>query len=313
VTYKVDRLYHPSHRVPDLQFAEQFFEDVFGRTSVLLSAVQAAREEPPFAGYPSDYSFFTLIGEVWFDTIDPKRYVIDGVQRYASIDEPHLSNLAWAVQGIDEIFQKIRERGIRCIDQYNEEADGPNPPTAAFSRSPLFWTRPEDTGLRYEIYPTASIGAGDPRSDPSWVVPPASDDDPLTIVGCSHHTVLTSNVPRALRFLVDVLGGNVVGESENKSLRCHSTQIWLGDTLLEVAVPREGTSYAAADLRQTEPLDVYHSLTWIVKDIDAVHSHLRAQKVRFETSFEGEVIVDPKDGLGIPWVFTTGRLECDPR
>ena len=79
--YRVTMMYHPSHHVPDLGEAERWFADVFGRPSTNLAELR--RGAPPRPGYPSDYSTFTFIGDVLFDTIDPKRYVLLGVQRYA--------------------------------------------------------------------------------------------------------------------------------------------------------------------------------------------------------------------------------------
>ena len=111
---------------------------------------------------------------MWFDTIDPRRYVFDGVQWYPTVDTPHLNGFGWGVQGIEEIFAELQRRGVRCTDQFDRLSDGVTVPTAYFSSSPLFWTLAADTGLRYEIYPTASIGPTDPRVEPR-VDPPGRE------------------------------------------------------------------------------------------------------------------------------------------
>jgi catechol 2,3-dioxygenase-like lactoylglutathione lyase family enzyme len=304
----VDRLYHPSHRVPDLAAAEAFFATVFGRPSVGL---EPGRDLP--AGYPRDYCAFTLIADVWFDTIDPTRYVFDGVQRYATVEVPHLNGFGWGVQGIDEIFEELRRRGIRCTDQFDRLSDGAAMPTASFSSSPLFWTLAADTGLRYELYPTASIGPLDPRSDPAWTLPPPGPDDPLAIARCSHHTVLTADPARALDLVVDVLGGTVIHEGVNELLETDSTYVALADGVLEYAVPRRRTGRAAADLASTAPLDCYHALTWLTTDLDRVVEHAARCGVGLIARTDAEVVFDPADALGVPWGFRTEPIPGDAR
>jgi hypothetical protein len=305
-------MYHPSHRVPDLDGAVRFFKEVFGRDCVPLATVQRSRDTAVTDGYPTDYAAFVLIADVWFDCIDPSRYVIDGVQRYETITVPQLSGFGWGVDGIEGIWQELRRGGIRCTDQRNVLADG-EMPKASFSDSPLFWTLDQDTGLRYEIYPVTSIGPADPRSDPGWVLPPVRDDDPLGIEMCSHHTVLTTQPERALALVVDVLGGTVIHQGRNELLGTESTYVSLADGVLEYAVAAQAGGPAAESLQARAPLDVYYSLTWKVQDLDRVARHLLDRRVAVRTRTHDTIVVDPADGLGIPWVFTTVTVPNDPR
>jgi hypothetical protein len=304
---RVDRMYHPSHRAPDLVAAQAFFATVFGRESV------TTRATPPPAGYPTDYCIFTLIADVWFDTIDPRRYVFEGVQWYPTVETPHLNGFGWGVQGIDEIFAELQRRGIRCTDQFDRLSDGAAMPTAYFSSSPLFWTLAADTGLRYEIYPTASIGPSDPRSAPGWTLPGVRADDPLAIERCAYHTVLTADPGRALGLVVDVLGGTVIHEARNEVLETRSTYVALADGVLEYAVPTNPSSRAAADLASTAPLDCYHSITWRTTDLDRVVEHAARCGVGLVARTDAEVVFDPADALGVPWGFRTDLIPGDPR
>lgn len=85
--YRVTMMYHPSHHVLDLGDAELWFERVFGRTSTSIIAVLG--EAPAGSGRRNDYSTFTPINDVLFDTIDPRRYILGGVQRYPSVKHRH--------------------------------------------------------------------------------------------------------------------------------------------------------------------------------------------------------------------------------
>lgn len=309
--WNVSRMYHPSHRVPDLDEAERFFRVVFGRESISIAQVTAGRLVA--AGYPTDYSAFTLIADVWFDCIDPDRYVIDGVQPYPSVDQAHLNGFGWGVEGIDPLYAELRRQGIRCTDQVDVVVSGDEPPTAKFSSTPLFWTLVDDTGLRYEIYPTASIGPSDPRSDPSWTLAPPGPDDPLGIERCSHHTILTDRPERALHLVVDILGGRVLHEGRNEDLGAQSTYVALGDGVLEYAHDLDEGTPAYDDWRARAPLDTYHTLTWKVRDLGRVAEHLGRCGVGLRTRTPELVVTEPADSLGIPWMFRTALVANDPR
>ncbi len=302
-SFHVTMMYHPSHHVPDLAEAEAWFERVFGRRSMPLASM--ARDAPPRSGYPVDYSTFTLIGDVLFDTIDPKRYVLRGVQRYPTVDEPHLKGFGWYVDGIADAYRELRRYGIELVSQLDERAVGDDPPTAAGSSMPLYFTVPADVGLRYEFVPTMRFPL-DARTEPGWVLPPISADDPLGIERASHHTVLTDQPERALKLVVDVLGGDVVHEGRNELLGAASTCVRVADAVFEYSVPDEGTP-AHADWAKGAPNDTYHAITWKVADLERVEGHLEEEGVRIRARSDDTVITDPATSLGVPWGFTTAR------
>ncbi len=305
---RVTMMYHPSHHVPDLAAAEGWFERVFGRPSRSLASI--ARDAPPRPGYPVDYSTFTPISDVLFDTIDPKRYVLLGVQRYATVEEPHLKGFGWYVDDIAEVYRDLKRRGIRVTSQLDEVAEGDDPPTAAGSPMPLYFTLPEDAGLRYEFLPVIPFPL-DPRTTPGWIVPPVSDDDPLGIERCSHHTILTGHPERALTIVVDVLGGDITHQGRNEVLGTSSTYVQLADSVLEYAVADEGTA-AHADWEQGAPNDTYHAITWKVADLARVERHLDAQGVLIRSRSDDAIVTDPATSLGVPWGFTTTLTPGDP-
>jgi catechol 2,3-dioxygenase-like lactoylglutathione lyase family enzyme len=176
---------------------------------------------------------------------------------------------------------------------------------------PLYFTRPEDVGLRYEFLPTIPFPL-DPRIAPDWSVPPLSDEDPLGIECCSHHTVLTARPERALRLIVEVLGGNVVHQGRDGIRGTTGTFISLADSILEYAVPDAGTE-AHADWAKDEPNDTYHSITWKVADLERAERHLLAQGVRIQMRSDDTLVTDPATSLGIPWGFTSSLTPGDPR
>jgi len=305
--FHVTMMYHPSHHVPDLAEAESWFERVFGRSSTRLAPTNA----PPRPDYPLDYSTFTSISDVLFDTIDPKRYVLLGVQRYATVEQPHLKAFGWYFEGMAEVYRALKRHGIGVTSQLDELAEGDDPPTAAGAPMPLFFSLPEDAGLHYEFFPAIPFRL-DPRIVPNWTVPPVTDDDPLGIERCSHHTVLTGRPERALGLTVDVLGGDIVHEGRDELRGTTGTFVNLAGSILEYAVPDPGTG-AYADWSQDDPNDTYHAITWKVADLERAESHLLAQGVRIQMRSDDTVVTDPTTSLGIPWGFTNKLTPGDPR
>ncbi|WP_100809718.1 MULTISPECIES: VOC family protein [unclassified Microbacterium] len=306
MTILLDRIYHPSHRVTDLGEVERFFRTVFGRHSLPRHSLIMAGlvQQPP--EFPADYCTFTPIADLFFDSLDPARYVWGGVQRYPSIESPHLDGYGWGVgEGIQEIWDRCRAGGIRLTDQWNQVVDSPVIPSASFKSAPLFWTLQEDTGLRYEFYPASSIGPYDHRSAPGWSLPPVSRHDPLAIVRTSHHTVATRDPVRALRLLVGILGGEIVDVRHNPVWGSESTFVRIGDDTHELAVPLDETSHLAADLARRDPLDSYYSIGFLVDDLDRVARTLERCGIPWLHRSETAIVSDPAQSIGVPWGFYT--------
>jgi catechol 2,3-dioxygenase-like lactoylglutathione lyase family enzyme len=305
--FRTGRIFHPTARVPDLAEAEAFFATVFGRPSKSLTTIL-----PSTPNYPTEYSTFTVIRDVLFDSIDPKLHLVAGVQRYPSVQVPQLSGIGWYVDGIEELYAALRRNGIRSMNMRNEIVDGDEPPQSPSGGVVTFFVVSEDAGLQYQFMREGIPFSLDPRIEAGWSLSPVEADDPLGIERCSHHTILTSRPERALRFAVDVLGGSIVQQERNEVLGATSTFVALADALLEYAVPDAGTP-AHAELAARAPNDAYHSITWKVADLDRAERHLTSQGVRIRTRSGGTITTDPETSLGISWGFTTSLQPNDPR
>src|SRR4029079_1633982 len=90
--FEVIRLFHPSFHVLDLDDAERWYDRVFGLSSTRLST------GPVDPDNRTDYSTFTLIRDVLLDSIDPTRFVKDGLQQYPTVDETQLKALGGGVE-----------------------------------------------------------------------------------------------------------------------------------------------------------------------------------------------------------------------
>lgn len=306
--FRLVMMFHPSHRVPDLGEAEEWFQRVFGVPSQRLETLIGSSGDPLNR---NDYSTFTTIRDLVFDTIDPKRLVKDGVQRYPSVERPHLNGFGWYVDGIAEAYRELRSHGYVIVDRHGEPFTGDEPPTADGGQLPMYWLTPEDAGLRYQFLPLIPF-PGDPRVVDGWKLSPVSDADPLGIVRCSHHTVLTDRPERAVQLFTGVLGAEVIHEGRNETIGATSTYVQVADGIYEFAVPDQHTA-AYADWQSGAPSDTYHAISFQVTDLAKAVDHLEAQGVSLRTRSKNAVVTDPQTSLGIPWGFVTDLIPGDPR
>lgn len=189
--FRIARLFHPTAQVPDLALAEQSFASVFGRKSTSLRTIL-----PSTSQYPTEYSSFTVIRDVLFDTIDPKLHFTNGKQRYPAVSKPSLKGLGWYVDGMTELYHRLRRHGIRTMDLADNIATGEEPPQSPGGGVITYFAVAEDAGMTYQFFREGPFPL-DPRATPGWTLGPVEDDDPLGIEYCSHHTILTSQPARA--------------------------------------------------------------------------------------------------------------------
>jgi hypothetical protein len=236
--------------------------------------------------------------------------VLNGVQQYASVDKPHLKTIGWFDDNPEAVYSSLRHAGIGMVDQHGNPAEGEEAPRSAGGGAmPIYFTVPESAGLRHEFLPDFPFKL-DHRNAPGWT-PPTAPQGPLGLERCAYHTLLTDSPQRALRTLVDALGGTIIHEGRDEAIGAAATYVFLGDSVLQVAVPDQGTA-AHADWA-TAPNDTYHSITWQVAHLDRAAGHLKSQGVGIRSRADDTLITDPDSSIGVPWGFTTRLVPGDPR
>jgi catechol 2,3-dioxygenase-like lactoylglutathione lyase family enzyme len=307
--FRVAMMHHPSLHSPDLDEMAGWFERVFGATS--KSIAEVLDRVPHVVSYwPRDYLIYTLIRDVFFGSVNPARFVDEnGVPHHPQVKEPHLVDLSWTVEAAPEAYRKLRRHGYKITNSIGEVQEG-DEPTGPNDPAPFF-TQPDETGLRYHFYPGGPFPV-DPRSQPGWVLPPVSADDPLALERCSHHTILTKQPERALTLYVDELEAEIVHEGRNELLGAASTYVHTGGTTLEFAVPDSGTD-ADRLWATNEPKDTYYALTWKTLDLERAERHLESQGVRIRSRSDDLIVTDPETSMGVPWGFSTRLISGDPR
>jgi catechol 2,3-dioxygenase-like lactoylglutathione lyase family enzyme len=303
--------FHPTLHVRSIEGAEDFFRRVFGRESQFLETPHAQH------GYNArgqrGYSTFTMIADVLFDSVDPKLHLVEGQQYFATVEQPALQNIGWYVYDVKETYHALKQHGISAITQFGQSTEGDEEPPfdSQSGTTVMFFTPAEKLGIRYQFIKGFPLYL-DPRKDPDWTLPPVSDEDPLGIERCSHHTILTRQPDRALKLVVETLGGRVISEGRDDLRRASGPYVHLADAVFHYAIPEASTAADAA-LDERLPADDYFALTFKVVDLDRVQRHLDATGVGVLARSDDTIVTDPATSLGVPWGFTTRAIPGDPR
>ena len=317
-TFSVRTVKHPIFWVQDLDHAGAWFERVFGRPTLRSADVMARVEQRD--GYRTDYANFYLVQDTFVQLIDPARLVIGGVNEFPRrgippVALPMLGHFGWYVDGVEHLVAELRERDLHCQNQVGELTED-----MAFGGKvgfPSFYALREEAGLAYQFVdcPPSEENVrktGDARVAPDWTLAPPAPGDALGIELCSHHTVVTQRPERLLGLWVDILGGAVVHKANNDLLGTDSTFVALGDGVFECAVPAsEGLRVAGA--LDSDPYDTYHSMTFLVRDLDRAEEHLRAHGIEIARRDDVTIVTDPTTSYGVPWGFTTHLVPGDLR
>ncbi|GAB3347749.1 VOC family protein [Amycolatopsis echigonensis] len=302
-------MFHPTLIVDDLEEAAAWFRKVFGRTEVRWEDKWDLSLLNP--DYPVNYSYFFVIGDVSLDVLAPSLLILPGEREAVYPKGQGLADIAWYADDIEALARRLEQHGFRTRDQEgNVIRDGKVPESSLVADCPMIWSLPEDTGLTYEYYHLAErhrpkySRLADPRLAPGWkpgVVDPA---DPLGVIRCSHHTVLTEQPERAVR-LFEVLGGDAGPRRHDALLDADVMPVRYAGSVIEFATPRDAP---ILDVLTGAPshTDQYLGMTFEVVDLDAVETHLSSHGVGLRRA-GGELVTDPRTSFGARWGFVSRK------
>lgn len=303
--------FHPTFNVPSLAEAEDFFQRVFNLPSALM--VTAPKDTPLEPGQLPGYSKFVMMRDLLIDYVSPALHTkLYGRQVFPDVDLPVLMNIGWYSADMTGTFRALRAAGIPLTNQLGEPAEGDEPPDVnqGGGGMKMFFTPADQVGLRYQFLPVFPM-PHDPRLDPNWTLPPVSDEDPLQIKHLSHHTILTEDPQRAVRFM-EALGGSVIHEGRDAQRGLAGPYVHLADAIYHYAIPDAGTE-AAALLAAKVPADKLWAMSFNVVDLDRVAAHLDSVGVKVQSRTDDTIVTEPSTSLQVPWGFSTARIPGDPR
>jgi catechol 2,3-dioxygenase-like lactoylglutathione lyase family enzyme len=298
-------MFHPTLVVEDLEETSQWFGRVFGRKEVRWEEKWDLSLLNPT--YPVNYSYFFVMGDVAIDALCPRLLVLPGGRTAIYPAGEGLVDIAWYDDDVSGIARILEKNGFRTRDQEGVIIhDGDVPPANTVWDCPMIWTLPEDSGLTYEFYHLAErhraryARRAAPFLDRDWVPDQVADDDPLGVLGSAHHTILTHDRQRALRFY-SVVGGQELGDGYDERLDAEVSYVAYAQSVLKFATPRNGR---INDVLTGEPStqDQYEGITFRVVDVEKVAAHLDEQQVPYVRHDTGIHTV-PGGSKGVAWGF----------
>ena len=185
---RIGKLFHLTPLVDSLGDAEYFFDRVFSPLCMMRN----------WSDHWYRHAAIYIIGET---SIEPMECLPGpGDQRtswfrYVDRFGPRVHNLAFYVDNIEDLAQRLEEAGVRITDGGSGPRDGVLPPEGH--------TRDARVPPRHR----GPVGAGRPALRPEW---PAFRDaywsnHPLGLQRMSHITIVVDDLPAAEKFYVDVL------------------------------------------------------------------------------------------------------------
>lgn len=285
--FGIGRLFHVIHVTDDVDELDAWYGRVFGARRFLPRGFSPVEKRD---------ASIVCIADVPMEPMAPA--AVDGaahmpVGRFWRRFGRHLHSLAWYVDDIGGLYDRLVGAGVRVVTDGGAQLSG-RPAGSLF-------THPRDTGTQLEFF--GSVMTADPRFHPGWDARWWARHHPLGIEGLAHVTVVTREPARLRDLYVDVLGGLPVGQRDVPATGARESYVLLGDTVVAFALPTRPDTLAALDLARHG--QVCHSVTFRVRDLAAVRRHLGAQGVGVAAADDDTLLADPADTFGAVLGFTT--------
>lgn len=299
-------LFHVTHVVARLDEALDCHRRLFARPTLDGGSWDVAQR----------HAIFTFVGDTWLEAMIPDRS--GGIRAFVDAFGSHLHSIAFYVNGIDDIADALHAHRVRFYDSHGKPIEGavprhgPIPVTPGYRRdyeegweSAVLYTNINDTHGMLELCEPSSFHPLPPRTpDPDML---QDGDDPLGLVGTSHHTMVTGDCDAATALWTDVFGAELVRRSDDD----RTALVRVGDgagTVVELVQPEPGS--VGHDDLVTCRRPMLHRTTFRVRDLDAVRSHLAANDFAIESDRDGLVVTDPTTTAGARFGFTDLPVEA---
>jgi catechol 2,3-dioxygenase-like lactoylglutathione lyase family enzyme len=292
---RIGKLFHLTPLVDSLPDAEYFFNTVFSPLCMMRN----------YSSHWHRHAAIYIIGET---SIEPMHCLppepgdeATSWYRYAERFGPRVHNMAFYVDDLDDLAERLQAAGVRITD--------------AGSGTTVF-CHPKDTPGMLEFHP-ASGGSWeqiDPRFRPEW------DSfrrgywahHPIGALRMSHITVVTGDLDAAEQLYVDVLDARPLPEQAATVAGATSRHYLVGeDTVVEMMDPSGTESIAARDLARVGPSVT--GVTFTVRDLAAAAEWMGNFETPIAEVTEAEIRLDVERTWGCEYRFTERVLTGDPR
>jgi catechol 2,3-dioxygenase-like lactoylglutathione lyase family enzyme len=292
---RIGKLFHLTPLVDSLADAEYFFNRVFSPLCMMRN----------YSSHWHRHAAIYIIGETSIEPMEvlppPPGQDATSWYRYTERFGMRVHNLAFYVENIDDLEQRLQEAGVRTTD--------------AGSGNTVF-CHPKDTPGMLEFFPHPSDiwDKMDPRMRPEWA--PFRDaywsNHPLGLRRLSHITIVVNDLAAAEKFYVEVLDAVSLPDQPASVPDAVSRYLAVGeDTVVELLSPGDPASRAGRDLANVGESVI--GATFTVRDVPAAREHVTRLDVPVATSSDHELVFDVERTWGCEYRLTDQVLTGDPR
>jgi catechol 2,3-dioxygenase-like lactoylglutathione lyase family enzyme len=296
IMFKIGKLFHVTHVVDDLTAVDKWYDDVFSVTRYYRGLAKAAGRE----------ASLMAIGEVIMEPMTPAKVANlrnQSVKRFHDRFGQHFHSIAFYADDVRAISTRLGQEKLRLYDVVGRPV---TPPNEAYA----IWTHPRETQGQLEFAVEGDFTI-DPRLQPAWSSAFWRERHPLGIERASHITFVVSDLQRAKRLYVEVLGGKLFHEQELEGNK-RSAFVALGeDSVIELATPLASNTPEALDMEQNG--EGVHALTFMTRDLSRATDFLKSKGMRPEADGENSVVLGRDQAFGMVIGFTRSSIPNDPR
>jgi catechol 2,3-dioxygenase-like lactoylglutathione lyase family enzyme len=294
---RIGKLFHLTPLVDDLAPAEYFFNSIFNPLCMMRNYAELWHRHAAIyvIADTSIEPMHCLAREPGSDKAETSWY------RYAERFGPRVHNMAFYVDDLDDLAERLQAAGVRITD--------------ANSGVTVF-CHPKDTPGMLEFHP-ATGGPWekvDPRFSSQWDAFRSSywPNHPLGLLRMSHITVATGDLAAADDLYVGVMDAEPLPEQSATITGGRSRHYLVGeDTIVEMMNPGDTDSVAARDLARVGASVT--GVTFTVRDLAASATWLEMMKAPVAEVTEAEIRLDVERTWGCEYRFTERVLTGDPR
>jgi catechol 2,3-dioxygenase-like lactoylglutathione lyase family enzyme len=287
----IREFFHLIHVVDDLSAANERFGALFG----------APRFNENWSELDRRRASFMMLGDMMLEVIEPSGRDEDRNQALSKFHNrfgQHLHSLSWYVDAEDmqPLFKTLLAEGVRVAKPggglFSKDTDDPGQ---------TIFTHPKDTAGQLEFVAVRGRPLDmDPRSAPGWrPVPPESS--PLTLVGVSHFTTSTVDLPRLKDIYERILSAKTLHEEPGRAFLQVGTE-----SVVELAEPASPDSLLGRDVAAHG--EIPHAVTFRVTDMDAAEHHAGMVGVRSIDRSGYRLVLHPDDMCGAVIAFTDSSI-----
>jgi catechol 2,3-dioxygenase-like lactoylglutathione lyase family enzyme/extradiol dioxygenase family protein len=285
--FKIGKLFHLTHVVDDLAAVDRWYDEIFACQRFYHGYEKLAGRD----------ASLLAIGEAIMEPMAPARAEPLrnlSVKKFHARFGQHFHSIAWYVDEVNEIAEKLDRNGLRLYDIVGKQVQPPLKATA-------FWTHPRETPGQLEFALYGDFIA-DPRMVPGWSASSWRDYHPLGIERVSRIVIVVRDLVAAQRLYVELLEGKLIHETESPGGK-RSAFVAVGtDTVVELAQPLSGDGEEARDLVQNG--EGIHAMIFKTRNLARATEFLRAKGTHPQIGPDGTALLGREEAFGMIVGFT---------